>query len=99
MSNTTNGLMIGDQEIVATKEKPKNGYGQNGYQGPASDLPGQHTRIEGLSTPAVVPGRTSDGTPDWQTRKVSAAPFATAHGHRDRGSENVKISGALHYGK
>jgi hypothetical protein len=64
-------------EFVGSHEKAKNGYGQNGYQGPASDLPGQSTRMDrdfGLDAdPSVAPG-------DWQTRNVSKDAYPTTFG-------------------
>lgn len=63
--------------FVASKQKAKNGYGQNGFQGASSDLPGQHTVMDrdfGLDAdPSADPG-------DWQTRKVSAEPYPTHPG-------------------
>jgi hypothetical protein len=103
MSN--DALQIGDQEIVASKIKPMNGYGQNSYQGPSSDLPGQHTRIDGFGPVVAVPPRSSDGTADWQLRKISADPLPTTFGmaqapavkavphlHQTRGANGRRIS-------
>lgn len=49
---------IDDTIIVGTKEKAKNGYGQNGYQGASSLLPGEtKSPIADVSPPQVaVPG-------------------------------------------
>jgi hypothetical protein len=30
-------------QVISSKMKPENGYGQNGASGASSDLPGQHT--------------------------------------------------------
>lgn len=57
-----------DEVFVASREKAKNGYGQNGYQGASSDLPGQHT-TSGFLPQGSVP------KDDWQTRKVDASPI------------------------
>lgn len=59
--------------FISSHEKPENSYGQNGYQGPSSDLPGQHTTSDFLPQ-AEVP------TDDWQTRSVSKEPYAPAFG-------------------
>jgi len=67
-------LEQGDQ-FIQSREKAKNGYGQNGYQGPSSDLPGQHTTSGFL--PAVTLPKTDA---NWQTRKVDSTPIAPAHG-------------------
>lgn len=67
--------------FVASREKAKNGYGQNGYQGASSDLPGQATRMDrdfGLAAdPSADPGK-------WQTRDVSAEPIKAACGMKVR---------------
>lgn len=64
-------------EFVGSHEKALNGYGQNGYPGPSSDLPGQATRMDrdyGLSAdPSAKPG-------DWQTRTVAKDGYAPAFG-------------------
>jgi hypothetical protein len=61
-------------EIIGSKLKAKNGYGQNGFQGASSDLPGEKTKTGGGFAPAAsVPG---DG---WQTRKVSAKQDVPTH--------------------
>jgi hypothetical protein len=73
----------GDEEFVGSHEKADNGYGQNGFQGPASDLPGQHTTSDFLPQ-CTIPARTSDGTPDWQTRQVKADQYPVAHGMKAR---------------
>lgn len=69
-----------NEVFVASREKAKNGYGQNGYQGPSSDLPGQHT-TSGFLPQVGVPKS------DWQTRKVDATPFPPAHGMKARDSK------------
>lgn len=60
---------------LGSNMKAKNGYGQNGYPGPSSDLPGQH------STAGFVP-QSSVPTSDWQTRKVSTKQLAPAHAQK-----------------
>lgn len=64
-------------EFFRSEEPAKNGYGQNGFQGASSDLPGQHTVMDRDF------GLESDPNPDagdWQTRKVSAEPYPTHPG-------------------
>ena len=59
-------------EIAASKlptfpseeKESRAGYGQNGYQGPSSDMPGEHTTSGFLPQAVVKIG-------DWQTRTVS----------------------------
>lgn len=50
-------------ELIASRMKPENKYGQNGYQGPSSDTPGQHT-TSGFLPQASAPES------DWQTRQL-----------------------------
>jgi hypothetical protein len=71
-----------NEVFVASREKAKNGYGQNGFQGPSSDQPGQHT-TSGFLPAVSVPNS------DWQTRKVSGDQYAPAGGMKSR---NDKIA-------
>lgn len=64
-----------DTIIAGSHLKPNNRYGQNGYPGPSSDLPGQHT-TSGFLPKVSLPAEDNDG----QTRKVSAQPYAPASG-------------------
>jgi hypothetical protein len=61
-----------DDFIKASREKAKNGYGQVGYQGASSDLPGQHTAS------GFLPGATLPDS-DWQTRPVSSEQKVPTH--------------------
>lgn len=72
-------------EIVGSKEKALNRYGQNGYAGPSSDTPGKHT-TSGFLPQASVPND------PWQTRKVDASPIAPAHGMKSPAAPD-KIGG------
>lgn len=71
-SQTANGEIF-----IGSREKSDNAYGQNGYHGPSSDLPGQKTRMNrdfGLDAdPSDKPG-------DWQTRAVKAEAYPTHPG-------------------
>lgn len=58
--------------FVASKQKAKNGLGQNGFQGASSDEPGTHTVMDRDFGLAKDP---SPSAGDWQTRKVSAEPI------------------------
>lgn len=75
--------------FIASNEPAKNGYGQNGYQGPASDLPGQHT-TSGFLPQSKVPAS------GWQTRSVSKDQYPAAHSMRDRNANPVKIPAKTH---
>src|SRR5258708_6077209 len=61
--------------FIGSHEKALNGYGQNGFQGPASDLPGQHT-TSGFLPQCELP-KIDD---NWQTRKVKSDAYAPAFG-------------------
>lgn len=81
-----------DDIFVASKQKAKNAYGQNGYQGPSSDLPGQHTVMDrdfGLATDPDVAITDQPGeTGNWQTRAVSAEQYAAHPGMKSPDSKS-----------
>jgi hypothetical protein len=78
---------VSEETVVGSKEKALNGYGQNGYQGASSDLPGQKTR---MNRDFGLPADPSSDAGDWQTRKVSKEAYPTAHGMRaSAGPEKV----------
>lgn len=87
MPNPIDTQTADDEGFIGSREKAKNGYGQNGYQGASSDLPGQSTRMDrdyGLDAdPSSAPG-------DWQTRKVSNEAINPAFGMKAR-SEPAKV--------
>jgi hypothetical protein len=81
MADITDG--DADTTFVGSHEKAKNSFGQNGFQGPSSDLPGQRTVMDrefGLKDDPDLGGVTTKPTEtgNWQTRAVSAEPY-TAH--------------------
>jgi hypothetical protein len=65
------------EEFIGSREQANNKYGQNGYLGASSDLPGQKTRMNrdyGLDAdPSADAG-------NWQTRKVSQEQYPTTFG-------------------
>lgn len=69
--------MADGTEFVGSHEKALNGYGQNGYQGPSSDLPGQSTRMD---RDYGLPADPTAKSGDWQTRTVSKEAYPTAFG-------------------
>lgn len=98
-------------DIVGSKQptfpsdaKPSNaGYGQNGFQGPSSDLPGQHTTSGFLPVDAGLAGIIGDekadmndsyraGRGDWQTRTISAAPIAPHPGMKSPNKATDKMN-------
>ena len=72
-----------DTEFVGSHLKAKNGYGQNGYQGASSDVPGEHT-TSGFLPQAEI---SADG---WQTRTVAKEAYPTTFGMKSP-SEPAKI--------
>lgn len=72
-------------DIIATNVQADNGYGQNGYDGASSDLPGKHT-TSGFLPQAKVP------TDNWQTRSVPTQGIPVnrgAHGRAANAAERV----------
>lgn len=62
---------------AAQMRPTKRNYGQNGFGGASSDMPGEHTASGFLPQP---------GAPvNSQTRKVTSDPYPPAHGMRKRG--------------
>lgn len=76
------------EEFIGSHMKADNGYGQNGYQGASSDLPGEHT-TSGFLPQSVVP------KDDWQTRKVSAEPIKTHPGMKS--PESIKLAPSINH--
>lgn len=80
------------QPQFASQAKPTSqGYGQNGFQGPSSDLPGQRTTSGFLPDDEGIKGIIGDtkadmndsyraGRGNWQTRTVSAQPMTPSNG-------------------
>ena len=70
------------QDILGSKMKSDNAYGQNGFQGASSDTPGQQHTTSGVLPQCVLPDD------NWQTRGVDTlgrgARPATTFGHRNR---------------
>lgn len=73
--------MTDDTEIIASRFKARNGYGQNGYPGASSDTPSKHT-TSGFLPQVTVPES------DWQTRKVNAEPFPPSFGMKSPNSKS-----------
>ena len=69
--------MADGTEFVGSHEKADNGYGQNGYQGASSDLPGQKTR---MNRDYGLPADPSPDAGNWQTRPVSKEGYPPAFG-------------------
>lgn len=67
---------LNEDTFIPSHEAANNGYGQNGYLGPSSDLPGQRT------TSGFLPDVTLPKTDhNWQTRDVSKNTYPTTFGH------------------
>ena len=87
-------------EFVGSHEKARNGYGQNGYQGASSDLPGKRTRMDtqyGTLGADKIIGSTRQSRDaqniDGQTRTVSKEGYKPAHGMKAPG-EPAKVPSA-----
>jgi hypothetical protein len=61
--------------FIESHEPANNKYGQNGYQGPSSDLPGQHT-TSGFLKQVELPKADAN----FQTRKIDASAYPTHPG-------------------
>jgi|SRR6478609_139645 hypothetical protein len=81
MTDPIDAQAAGSDALIGSKQKAKNGYGQNGYQGPSSDLPGQSTRMD---RDYGLPADPSADAGDWQTRKVDQTPITTHPGMKAR---------------
>jgi hypothetical protein len=64
---------MADDIFIQSRELALNKFGQNGFQGPASDLPGTKT-TSGFLPETKLPEDSA------QTRKVDASPIATHPG-------------------
>jgi hypothetical protein len=99
---------MGNEVFVASREKPKNGYGQNGYQGPASDLPRQKTKTavsdvapSQVAVPALRHEDTMQARVKMDGDKAAAYPRHDGMPPRDSnsGSPGGKVPGSLSYGR
>lgn len=73
--------------FVSSREKANNGYGQNGYQGASSDLPGENT-TSGFLPAVTLPAAKSD--------KVDATPIAAHPGMKARDSKSTFPTSNVH---
>lgn len=86
--------------FVGSKEKAKDGYGQNGWQGASSVTPGQsQPHMNGVADHAmeavIADGVRAD---NYQTRTIDAAPYPTHPGHHNPNADPVKIPSATYRG-
>ena len=72
-----NDAPLPNETFIQPREPANNGYGQNGYQGPSSDV-----GKRGVPTTSGFLPEVADTVPasDWQTRAVDASPIAKAKG-------------------
>lgn len=82
----SNLIQQGDQ-FIESEQPADNGFGQNGYTGPSSDLPGKKT------TSGFLPKGDLDNAKavNVQTRNVSAEQLPAAFGMRDRNANPAKV--------
>jgi hypothetical protein len=81
------GAPLARDVFIQSKMPADNGYGQNGYRGPSSDLPGQHTSTNFLPQCKIDKDYHNDKS--FQTRTVSDKPYAAAHGMTGPKGEGV----------
>lgn len=75
------------ETFVSSKMPANDGYGQNGYRGASSDLPGEKTTSGFLPQTKLEAGIKAD---DWQLRKVAPTAYPTHPGmHAPAGGEKV----------
>lgn len=91
------------QPQFPSEAKPDNsGYGQNGFQGPSSDLPGKRTTSgflpEDAGIQAIIGDTKADmndsyraGRGDWQTRNVSDKQYAPSMGMKSPNKMTDKV--------
>src|SRR6266478_9457510 len=73
-SNQRRGNTMSDDnetDLLGSREPANNGYGQNGYTGPSSDLPGKRTRIKGFQPDTFVPKSNDQLRPVSNVQKVA----------------------------
>lgn len=80
------------EQVVGSMMPAEDGYGQNGYSGPSSDLPGERTKIDnkylGMAT------EVSSAPGNWQTRTVSQESYPIAFGnHKPAAPEKIPAVG------
>jgi len=75
-------LKSGDT-FIKGDEPANNGFGQNGFTGASSDLPGKRTTT-GFLPQASAPINS-------QARKVDASPIPTTYGHKVSTPNPVKV--------
>jgi hypothetical protein len=74
--------MATDVEIKASREKARNAYGQVGYQGPASLLPGQtKPNIAEVSPPTPDSNANTNHADDQRRLDAVNKPGVPAHDH------------------
>lgn len=83
---------VSETNVVGSHEKAQNRYGQNGYQGPVSDLPGGKRTTSGFLKQVHVPDD------KWQTREVSKQGYAPAFGMKSR-NEPEAIPAKVHHAR
>jgi hypothetical protein len=82
------------EEIVGSKFKPNNGYGQNGFTGPSSTTPKEpvpHYASVASTVKPKDPVLTDPDVRNWETRGVSAAPIKPSFGMRNPNANPAKI--------
>jgi hypothetical protein len=96
----------GGTEFVGSHEKADDGYGQNGFPGPASDVPGKHT-TSGFLPKTVLPSQDPIGQDrlearvkvDGDGKAIPYPPAAASMANRgvDTGSPGGPIPNVLNH--
>jgi hypothetical protein len=90
-------------DIVGSRMRSDAFYGQNGSAQPSSIRPGdpaiKRSQVaESILAANNARGMTKPDAPDWQTRKISAAPIKASPTMRSRSGEGGKIPTSLNRG-
>jgi hypothetical protein len=88
--------MASDIDVVGSKEKPKNGWGQNGYQGASSVMPGK--TAPPLGNPSVAPPAPVTGPLTGKTEANSLRDSLNLNGRgNDARLEHFKHGGVANH--
>ena len=93
INTSDNEITVTSVTSVASKEKARNSYGQNGYTGPSSVTPGQkQPHMNGGVTDDAMEAVLKNGVraDNYQTRTIDAAPYPTHPNMRDRSTDALE---------
>jgi len=92
MANAIDPVVNSTEAFIGSREKAKNNYGQGGYQGASSQLPGDKpAKMMDLRDDAVLDIVKQDGSRSGvQLRKIRSAQYPTHPGMRDRSLDDLE---------